>query len=163
MVVSTSTYQWLNPLEPAFAEAWRVLKPGGRFCFALFGEKTLFELRESYNYAVSLQGLKAADRTHRFLGCTDVGRALESVGFSEIDVFEEMEVENYPDVTSLLRSVNGIGAGNAAGPSSAGLGGRGLMLKMMEIYTTRYGDKTGIPATYEVLYGSGQKISLNES
>ena len=45
LVLSTSTLQWLNSLDLAFAEALRVLAPGGLFCFAMFGEKTLFELR----------------------------------------------------------------------------------------------------------------------
>ena len=78
MVVSTSTYQWLNPLATSFAEVWRVLKPGGRFCFALFGEKTLFELKDSYSTAVRLLQRCLSDRTHQFADCSAVQQALDS-------------------------------------------------------------------------------------
>ncbi len=43
-VVSTSTFQWLTTLDAAFAEAWRVLAPGGLFASALFGHGTFHEL-----------------------------------------------------------------------------------------------------------------------
>ena len=157
MVVSTSTFQWLSPLDGPFAEVWRVLKPGGRFCFALFGEKTLFELRDSYNSAISLLGKSQADRTHRFADCTTVKAALNSASFGNIDVFDELEIESYANVYSLLRAVNGIGAGSAAGTASTGLAGRSVMLKMMEIYKERYGTDEVVPATYQVLYGSATK------
>lgn len=156
-VVSTSTYQWLNPLDTPFVEVWRVLKPGGRFCFALFGEMTLYELRDSYNRAMSLLHKSPTDRTHRFASCVEVVAALNSANFGEINVFAELEVAMYPDVSSLIRSVNGIGAGNAAQNAPAGLAGRGLMLRMMELYRESYGTADGIPATYQVLYGSGTK------
>jgi malonyl-CoA O-methyltransferase len=83
--------------------------------------------------------------------------ALNSANFNEIDVLAELEVAMYPDVSSLVRSVNGIGAGNAARNAPAGLAGRSTMLRMMELYRERYGTADGVPATYQVLYGSGTK------
>jgi len=157
MVVSTSTFQWLSPLDAPFAEVWRVLKPGGRFCFALFGEKTLFELRDSYISAINLLQKSHADRTHRFADCAAVQTALNNASFGNINVFDELEVERYPDVSSLIRAVNGIGAGSAAETVSTGLAGRSVMLKMMDIYQERYGTQEFVPATYQVLYGSGTK------
>lgn len=157
MVVSTSTYQWLNPQDLSFAEVWRVLKPGGRFCFALFGEKTLYELRDSYRSAIKLLGTHHVDRTHKFTGAVEVERALASASFEDIKLLEELEVETYPDVPSLLRAVNGIGAGSAAGTAAAGLSGRSVMLEMMAIYKERYGRADAVPASYQVLYGSGTK------
>jgi len=163
MVVSTSTYQWLSPLDAPFAEVWRVLKPGGRFCFALFGEKTLFELRDSYSAALNFLHKSHADRTHRFAGCAAVQTALGSASFGNVNVFDELEVERYPDVYSLIRAVNGIGAGSAAGNVSTGLAGRSVMLKMMDIYREKYGTQEFVPATYQVLYGSGTKFETGYS
>lgn len=156
-VVSTSTYQWLNPPDLAFAEVWRVLKPGGRFCFALFGESTLYELRDAYRSAINLLNRQHVDRTHRFAGAAEVVRALGATSFGQIDMLEELEVEDYPDVPSLLRAVNGIGAGSAASTTAAGLSGRSVMLQMMAIYKERYGRTGVVPATYQVLYGSATK------
>ncbi|HZV82601.1 MAG TPA: methyltransferase domain-containing protein, partial [Geobacteraceae bacterium] len=131
MVVSTSTYQWLTPLDSAFREAIRVLRPGGRFCFAMFGESTLMELKESYRRALLLHGSGTVDRSHRFSSRAETLVALERAGFMGCRVTSEMEVEIHPDVPALLRSLKGIGAGNAAAVRGKGLGGRSVTAAMI--------------------------------
>lgn len=153
LVVSTSTFQWLTSLDLAFSEAKRVLLPGGLFCFALFGEKTLFELRESYRGA--LQG--EADRSHSFFTAEEVRGALLRAGFHEPQASSEMEVEFHPDVPELLRSLKRIGAGTARPVAARGLSERRVMLEMMESYRRRFGTAEGVPASYEVIYGVGRK------
>lgn len=155
MVVSTSVYQWINPADQAFAEARRVLKPGGRFCFALFGESTLMELRRAYKLALSGLGKSEADRSHDFATGEQILSALCSAGFREYSVKREFEVETHADVPALLRSLKGIGAGNASDSASRGLSGRSVTIAMMDIYERNYAGESGIPATYEVLYGIG--------
>lgn len=157
IVVSTSTYQWITPLEKAFAEVHRVLKPSGRFLFALFGEKTLFELKESYRNAAINADRPAADRTHRFATDDEVLSALTGAGLTGCRVHDEMEIEIHPDVPALLRSLKKIGAGSAARGSDSGLSGRSAMLGMMEIYQEKYATNGGVQASYHVLYGFGEK------
>jgi malonyl-CoA O-methyltransferase len=149
LVLSTSTFQWLSSLDAAFAEVKRVLAPGGIFCFALFGEKTLFELRDSYKKVLS----GAPDRTHNFFSREEVLEALQRCGFSEPEVVTEMEVEYHPDVPELLRSLKRIGAGSAAPVEGRGLTQRRVMLDMMEAYRREFGRDGQIPASYEVIYG----------
>ena len=153
LVLSTSTFQWLHSLDEAFAEAMRVLSPGGLFCFALFGEKTLFELRDSYKASLN----SGPDRSHSFFCEADVLAALQRVGFPGAKVSSEMEVEFHPDVPELLRSLKRIGAGSAAPVSAKGLSERRMMLDMMEIYRKTHGRDGAIPASYEVIYGLGRK------
>jgi malonyl-CoA O-methyltransferase len=158
LVLSTSTYQWLNTLEKAFSEALRVLSPGGMFRFALFGGDTLRELRESYRRALKAPAVQERDRTHHFFSLQDVESALTTVGFSSCRVESCFEREFHPDVSSLLRSLRRIGAGNASPISDRrGLAGRTVMMEMMELYRREYGCSFGIPATYEVIYGKGRK------
>lgn len=157
LVTSTSTYQWLPSLELAFKEAWRVLAPGGLFCFALFGQRTLFELKDSYRLALSNASQQGEDRTHRFFATTDVAAALECAGFSHCRADAELELEYHADVPALLRSLKLIGAGNAAPVAPRGLAGRRVMLEMMDVYRRKYANAEGIPATYEVVYGAGRK------
>lgn len=157
VVVSTSTYQWISPLEAAFAEVYRVLKAHSKFCFALFGEKTLFELRDSYLTAAAQSNSAAADRTHRFATADEVMRAMTGAGFTGCRVDDEMEIEIHPDVPALLRSLKGIGAGSAARSSNSGLAGRRAMLRMMEIYRENHGTTEGVQASYQVIYGVGEK------
>lgn len=158
IVVSTSTYQWISPIEEAFNETYRVLLPSGRFCFALFGEKTLFELKESYIKAASESEKPAADRTHQFASAEAILSAMTLAGFTDCNVQEEMEIEIHPDVITLLRSLKGIGAGNAARSNGSGLSGRNAMLRMMEIYREKYGVNGGVQASYHVIYGFGAKL-----
>ncbi len=153
LVVSTSTFQWLESLERAFGEVRRLLAKGGRFCFAMFGEQTLFELRDSYCHAVAAVGGGAVDRTHRFRSCADVAAALDSTGLEIETIFAEQEVEVHPDVPHLLRAIRSIGAGNAVQSPGRGLAERRVMLAMMEHYRQEYGIDGAVPATYEVIYG----------
>jgi malonyl-CoA O-methyltransferase len=162
LVVTTSTFQWLESLETAFRELRRVLRPGGRFCFALFGSRTLFELRESYRMAVQRAGGLAVDRTHRFKSVEDVSEALSIAGLDAEYLASEFEEETHPDVRHLLHSIKRIGAGNAAPIRARGLSERRVMLAMMEIYRRLYGVDDGVPATYEVIYGVGQRLPLQQ-
>lgn len=157
LVVSTSTFQWLETLEPAFAELKRVLASGGRFCFALFGDRTLFELRDSYRSAVAKVGRGAVDRTHSFKGSDDVATGLSVVGLEAEYLVSELEREIHPDVPHLLRSIRRIGAGNAASGGGRTLAERRVMMEMMAGYRREFGRHDGIPATYEVIYGVGMK------
>jgi malonyl-CoA O-methyltransferase len=159
VVVSTSTYQWLDDLPAAFRQVFRVLRPGGVVRFALFGEGTLRELRESYAEAEQICGFTPGERTHRFRSLNAVSAALETAGFHAAEVAAEDEQEWYPEVRDVLRAVRGIGAGTAAAPVSRGLGERRVMLRMMEIYRESYGTENGVPATYDVVYGRGIRRS----
>lgn len=153
LAISTSTFQWLASLDMAFGEVKRVLSPGGLFCFALFGEKTLFELRDSYKVALTA----GADRSHSFHCQDEVLAALQRSGFEGSRVSSEIEVEFHPDVPELLRSLKRIGAGSATPVAAKGLSQRRVMLEMMEVYREKYGRDGAIPASYEVIYGLARK------
>jgi len=157
LVVSTSTYQWIDPLETAFAEVFRILRPKSWFSFALFGERTLFELRESYQSAVSAAGRALPDRTHRFISQKGVLDLLTAAGFKSVTAESEIEVEIHREVKDLVRSLKGIGAGSASGKALGGLSGRSVMEEMIQVYNERFGVSGGVPATYEVIYGKALK------
>ncbi len=157
LVVSTSTFQWLEDLDKVFAEAHRVLAPGGCFIFALFGGVTLFELRDAYRHAWERSGRGPEDRTHAFHTAFEVEAALGRAGFTDPLVSAELEIEYHPDVPALLRSLKRIGAGNAAPDRSRSLAERRVMLDMMDIYQHEHAVEGLVPATYEVIYGEAGK------
>ncbi|RNC71370.1 MAG: malonyl-[acyl-carrier protein] O-methyltransferase BioC [Desulfuromonadales bacterium] len=157
LVVSTSTFQWLTTLDTAFAEARRVLAPGGTFAFALFGEGTFRELKSSYRAALEAAGRETDDRTQRFFPAGEVRSALERNGFTVSTLLVEDEVEHHADVPAFLRSLKRIGAGNASPLPRRGLAERRVMMEMMRIYGERFGSAEGVPATYTVIYGIGGK------
>lgn len=157
LVISTSAFQWLNSLKPAFCEVMRVLSSGGAFRFALFGRDTLHELRTSYRRAACISARDGWDRTHKFFSLHNVEAALKYAGFSQCRVEKDTEKEFHPDVSSLLRSLRRMGAGNASRKGDRGLAGKRVMKEMMEIYQREFGCDQGIPATYDVVYAVGIK------
>jgi malonyl-CoA O-methyltransferase len=163
LVVSTSTFQWLDSLDRAFAEAFRVLAPGGCFVFALFGGETLHELRGSYRCAWETSGRGPEERTRSFHDASAVETELDRTGFINARVWSESEVEHHSDVPALLRSLKRIGAGNDVPLKSRGLAERRVMLEMMEIYRRKYVVDGLIPATYEVIYGHAITPSAAQS
>lgn len=148
LVVSTSTFQWLPRLDPALAEARRVLAPGGVLCVALFGTETLRELRDAWRAAA---GPAAAARTHAFPGRAEVEAALARSGLAVRLALEEDLVEWHADARAVLRSLKEVGASSAV-PGRAGLGGRAATVEMLRRYDAAHGGPAGVPATYHAVY-----------
>jgi malonyl-CoA O-methyltransferase len=158
LVLSASVFQWLNDLPAALAEVSRVLRPGGLLAFAMYGERTLWELREAHRLAVQETGGECGSHAHTFPGETEVGRVLASTGLEPLRFFAEDEVEHHPDVPALLRSLKKIGAQNASAERPVGLASRRVMHRLSAHYTERFcHEAQGIPATYHVIYGLARK------
>lgn len=150
-VVSSSVYQWVDCLPSAFAEIARVLKPGGLFALALFGEQTLFELRASHRQAVAENRGLHASHVQSFPSLAEVSAAIAAAGLVCRDLFSQMEVEYHADVPELLRQLKQIGASNAAADRPRGLAPRRVMQAMMRRYEDNYRCERGVPASYEVI------------
>jgi malonyl-CoA O-methyltransferase len=153
LVVSTSTFQWLPRLGPAFAEARRVLAPGGLLCAALFGADTLRELRDAWRAAAGPGG---AERTHVFPTRAGVEQALAGVGLRARSVLEEHLVERHADARAVLRALKEVGASSAV-PGRAGLGGRAATLEMLRRYDAAHAGPDGVPATYHVVIALAER------
>jgi len=79
-VVSSSVYQWVDCLHSAFTEVARVLWPGGYFALALFGEKTLCELRSSHCRAVEEIEQGRTSHVQNFPVLDEVADAIAAAG-----------------------------------------------------------------------------------
>lgn len=156
LVASSSTFQWAPQLGACFAECCRVLKDGGLLCVAFFGGKTLWELQECYREA--LAGRFGGDdrrggRLQRFRDVAEVKRTMTGLGYEQLVITSEMEIDYHADVPDLLRSIKGIGASTTArNDSGGGLGWRGVLSDMADIYRSRFQKDGMLPATYEVIY-----------
>ncbi len=150
-VVSSNVYQWVSDLPAAFREVERVLKPGGCFALALFGERTLYELREAHRQAVSDCDSHHASHVQAFPAASEVAAALARAGLTCRDFVDFPEIDWHPDVPALLRQLKQIGASNAAADRPKGLASRQVMQRMMAIYESRHRQTQGIPATYQVV------------
>jgi malonyl-CoA O-methyltransferase len=157
VVVSSSVYQWVDDLPAAFREVARVLRPGGRFAVALFGERTLFELRDAHRQAVRECGGQHASHVQSFPTSAEVVAALAAAGLASRDFASFPEIDWHPEVPALLRQLKQIGASNAAADRPKGLASRQVMQRMVTLYETTHRHVQGIPATYEVVCAIAEK------
>jgi malonyl-CoA O-methyltransferase len=149
LVVSTSALQWLPRLDLAAAELARVLSPGGQASIALFGERTLHELRAAWQAA---GGGRAA---HRFASLSELAAALSAAGLRVERAEEDELLEHHPDARAVLRALKAIGAQGAA-PGREGLGGAGVVKELLRRYDGLR-EARGVPATFHVLHAVARR------
>jgi malonyl-CoA O-methyltransferase len=74
-----------------------------------------------------------------------------------VEVATEQELVWYPDLPQLLQAIKRIGAGTAHPQRGGGLGWRRVLHDMAALYRERYGTDQGVPASYQVIYGTGRR------
>ncbi|HEY2630113.1 MAG TPA: malonyl-ACP O-methyltransferase BioC [Usitatibacter sp.] len=150
LVFSNLALQWCHP-GAFFAEAARVLPPGGLFIFSTFGPDTLRELRSAFTAAGAGQHVNAFADMH------DLGDALVQAGFADPVMEMEVVTLEYRTVESLARDLKAVGA-TALPARQRGLTGKALWKRMAERYESFRRDGA-LPATYEVVYGHAWKVA----
>ncbi|MBI5207955.1 MAG: methyltransferase domain-containing protein [Candidatus Firestonebacteria bacterium] len=148
LLISNATYQWIFNLLLAFQEAHRILLPGGKFVFTIFGSQTLHELVEAGSHKV---------KHIKFKNKEELQIVLEQANF----VIDEFKIISftlyYPDVFSLLQSMKNMGAGNIFWEK--GLGGRTFLKNLDDNYSKFFKTEKGLPATFEAYLISASKLN----
>lgn len=146
LIFSSLMLQWCNALDVVFAEATRVLRPGGLLLFSTLGPDTLMELRESWG------AVDQAVHVNAFIDMHDIGDALVRAGFRDPVMEVERFTLTYSDAFGLMRDLKLLGAQNANLGRRRTLTGKDRMRQMAGAYDLR---RQGglLPATYEVVYG----------
>lgn len=161
LVVSSSVMQWVNDISKAISDAARVLRGGGLLRFSLFVDGTLCELQQCFREADMLLygvGSERLTRMHRFHTSEQIMEIFNGMdAFEDIRFAFDTEIDLYPSVKELLRSVKEIGAGAQSGSSKAGLAWRSILQKMTDVYLSRFGRDGGIPASYRVMHISARR------
>lgn len=150
MVWSNMALLWASDPAHAFAEAWRVLRPGGVCMFSTLGPDTLKELRAAY--------ARADQRVHvnRFLDMHDLGDILVGSRFADPVMDMECITATYSDLRALLKEIKATGAGNANAGKNMALSGKHAFGSCLATYERlRAGGR--LPATFEVVYGQAWK------
>lgn len=150
LVHSNLALQWCDPAA-AFAEAARVLAPGGLLLFSTFGPDTLKEFRAAFAAADD------APHVHRFVDMHDLGDGLVHAGFADPVMEMDVVTLEYSTVEDAARDLKAIGAHSALAARPRGLSGRARWRRMADAYE-RFRRDGGLPATYEVVYGHAWKV-----
>jgi malonyl-CoA O-methyltransferase len=155
LAFSNLALQWCRP-EAVFAEAARVLEPGGLFLFSTFGPDTLKELRGAFAAA------DGRPHVNTFVDMHDLGDLLVHAGLADPVMDMDVITLEYSCVEKVARDLKAIGARNALPGRPRGLSGRGLWRKVIAAYEEHRRDGV-LPATYEVVYGHAWKVPPRKS
>jgi malonyl-CoA O-methyltransferase len=145
MVWSNLALHWMARPQQAFAEIYRVLRPGAVCMFSTFGPDTLRELRASF-------ALDTHEHVSRFIDLHDVGDMLVHARFADPVMDMEYLTLTYPDARALMRELKATGARNASAARNPAMTGKHAFARAIDAYE-QYRRAGRLPATFEVVYG----------
>ena len=152
LIYSNLVIQWFDPLNKAFDEILRVLKPGGLFIFSTLVEGTLYELKSSWAQVDNdkhVNDFKTED---------ELQQLVESKSARFLNKSCKDIVLEYENVLHLAHELKGLGANRVSDKVNKGLAGKDKWKKMTQSYED-FQEPSGIyPATYRVY--SGQIVKL---
>ena len=158
LIVSALALQWVDDLPGAFVQIQRALKPYGLFVAALIGGETLTELRQSFAAAEAERERGASPRVAPFADVRAIGMLLQRAGFALPVTDVERLIVRYDSPFALMHDLRRMGATNPLAERRRSPLRRGTLLRMAEIYATRFADPDGrIRATFEIVWLSGWK------
>ncbi len=145
LVFSSMALQWCANLTAVFAEAMRILKPGGTLGFSVPGPKTLTELKASWKQVDSHV------HVNDFIDLIAIEQMAKAVGFSS-NTYTETRIMHYQKLSKLMAELKALGASNLNSTRLAGLTGRSKIQSVITKYEY-FRDSNGLlPATWQVYY-----------
>ena len=156
VIFSASTYQWCNDLEKVFVDSLQALNEQGLFVFSTFGPDTLKELRHCFAQVDNDIHVSS------FVDMHVLGDSLLANGFYAPVMESEIITVEYSTPMQLLKDLQATGATNHLKHRSKGLMSQQRLKNMLSEYEKLKLNNGKYPASYEVIYGHGKKISTRE-
>lgn len=147
LVFSSGMLHWCADAPGVFAEAQRVLRPGGLFLFATYGPDTLRELRQAW------ESVDQWDHVNRFTDMHDLGDAMVHAAFADPVMDMEQFTITYADVRGLLKDLRALGEGQVFGERRRGLLTPAALERLAQAYGAFAQADGRLPASWEVVYG----------
>lgn len=153
LVLSGLGLHLVNDLPGALIQIRRALKPDGLLLAALFGGRTLAELREAFTAAESELEGGASPHVIPFADMRDCGALLQRAGFALPVADTDTVSVTYATPFELMREIRGMGEANVLTARSRKPLRRETLLRMAEIYAERFSAPGGrIAATFEIVH-----------
>ena len=151
-VMSLLSLHWVNDLPGALHQIRMALKPDGLFLAAMLGGETLRELRRALMEAESATEGGVSPRVSPFADVRDAGGLLQRAGFALPVVDTETIQVRYPNPLKLMADLRGMGESNATRHRRKTTSRRATLMNAAARYAETFGDASGIPATFQILY-----------
>lgn len=160
LILSCLQAHWVNDLPGHLKSIHHSLKKKGLFIGALWGGRTLYELRESLLQAeIKLTG-GASPRVAPLLHPTDASTLMGKADFFMPVVDTEIITVTYPSMLNLMKDLRGMGETNKLIDRPKTFTSRALFTTAENIYHESFGNQHNtLPATFEVIYLTGWKLS----
>jgi SAM-dependent methyltransferase len=156
LAVSALAFQFVNDLPGVLAQIRRALRPDGLLLAAMIGGDTLTELRQAFAQAEAECEGGVSPRVAPFADLRDVGALLQRAGFALPVTDVDRTVVRYDNAFALMEDLRRMGATNVMIERRRTLTRPTTMLRMSQIYATRFSDPDGrIRATFDVIWLSG--------
>jgi len=160
LIVSNLALQWVADPAHFFGQIAPALRRHGRFMATTLGVDTFWELREAW--AAVLGKVEDNPVFHPFVPERELETKAVNAGF-EVRIQSARRVRSYKSLAHLLRSLKKLGAQNSPGLCKSGLGGRGIMMRVMDEYQSRFADNGRIMSTYHLVFIDAVKTGRLES
>lgn len=144
-IYSNVALQWVQDLSGALAGFYRVLRPGGRLTFAIFGPATLGELKAAW------AAVDGYDHVNSFHAVADIEAMLLAAGFNQVRIDNVVYRSFYPSVETLMRELKGIGANQVKRGRNPKLTTKNQLQAMKRAYQELM-DGPDITASYEIIF-----------
>ncbi len=143
-VFSNLALQWSINLEAVCTDIKRVLKPGGRLVFSIFGPRTLQELKAAWAEVDDF------NHVNEFYSEQQLLHSLRLAGYADIKVETRVYQSNYDSVLALMKELKHLGAHNVLAGRNKSITTRATLQRMIAAYEQH---RTGglIAATFEVI------------
>ncbi|MFL9814279.1 malonyl-ACP O-methyltransferase BioC [Stutzerimonas sp. VN223-3] len=152
LIFSSLALQWCEDFAAVLREAARVLHPGGVFAFSSLCSGTLQELRDSW------QAVDGFAHVNRFRSFETYQQLCASSGLGLVGLDVQPQVLHFPELRQLTGELKALGAHNLNPGRPGGLTGRARIRALIDAYE-RFRTPSGLPATYQVVYGVLRKES----
>lgn len=144
LACSSLALQWCDPAQ-AFAEAARILRPGGMLAIATVGPGTLGELEEAFT------DIDSHDHVMHFRDLASLDALVSAAGLRLVHTLEEPLTLYRRNLHSILRELKAIGANTVGSRRRRGMLSRAAWHVVEQRYESLRSD-AGLPVTYSALY-----------
>jgi SAM-dependent methyltransferase len=155
LILSVLELHNTNDLPGVLVQILRSLKKDGLMIGAIFGGKTLQELRSSMIKSEIALDIPSVPHISPMADIQDLPPLMQRMGFKDVVVDSYVITVLYKDIISLMRDLRYMGQGNILVKRTGANISKKLLSKIEEIYKNNYACDNQLVASFEIITMTG--------